>query len=553
MSIAREERASKRQLGQFLTPIEVARRVLADLSVRAEDKVLEPSFGLGSFVIAYAEKLEAQGVDVSSWAQENLFGCELDSNTFKSFKREWKYGLFPKGLVEGDFFRFEMPSYSRKEYERLQKPKYDLIIGNPPFGGTIDAEIQDELDSIFGFRFGQKIKKETYAFFIVKCLDQLKDGGRLVFICSDTLLSINTMRGLRKYLMETCRVVVDSMDGEFSDTKQPMIVLRLNKGGRGVKVYGEEKSVQQINATENLSWTINTELAKYFSGQTLGDKLVATSGMTVGCNEYFLRKIVNGEIEEPYEFEFFQRPITLAGEIEKARLGKLSPKRRREIQEQEVDGVTEKAIRLIPRDMPLHVKLPSEDYAFYNKATNRIVYSPPTHVIYWKNEGEAVYTYKNSGPWYLHGVGGKKYFKRSGLTWQLISSHINIRYLPAGYILDSGAPCAFLREGIEEDELLFILGWCLTNKCNEILKKVINHTRNIQSKDFERLPYPIWVDNVTRKKIIFLVRSLVGRAKDGETIKREDGELATLESLFEWKEIAAISKKQSLSQGMLDL
>lgn len=53
---------------------------------------------------------------------------------------------------------------------------FDLIIGNPPFGGSIDPSIQDELDDIFGVRNSRKIKKETYAFFIVKCVDLLKPG-----------------------------------------------------------------------------------------------------------------------------------------------------------------------------------------------------------------------------------------------------------------------------------------------------------------------------------------------------------------------------------------
>ena len=554
MSVAREERAAKRQLGQFLTPIAVARRILAGIVVDENDKVLEPSFGLGSFIDAYAEMLSAKGVDVSRWAQRHLFGCELDHATFEECRRNWKYGEFPSGLVERDFFRFEMPSYSRKEYESLQRPKYDLIIGNPPFGGTIDAKIQDELDSIFGFRAGQKIKKETYAFFIVKCLDQLKEGGRLIFICSDTLLSINTMRGLRRYLMDLCRVSVESMDGVFEDTKQPMIVLRLVKGGSGVEVYGEEKNVQQINATENLSWTINDELAKYFSGMTLGDRMVATSGMTVGCNEYFLRRIINGEVEEPYRFEFYRRRITLSGELEKARLGKISPRKQREILEMEKDGVTEKALRITRLSVPIRVKLPSDEYAPYNKGTSRLVYAPPTCAIYWKDEGEAVYTYKKSGPWYLHGVGGKTYFKRAGLTWQLISSHINIRYLPSGYILDSGAPCAFLRDGVAEDEMFFILGWCLTEKCNEILKKVINHTRNIQSKDFERLPYPVWIDDSTREKVVCIVKRLIERAQAGECIVRKDEAIISLEDLFRWKEFQCERRNpKSFSQGMLGL
>ena len=58
-----------------------------------------------------------------------------------------------------DFFRSDFPAH------------FDYTVGNPPFGGTIAPDIQDKLDREFGWRNGLKIKKETYSFFIVKCLE----------------------------------------------------------------------------------------------------------------------------------------------------------------------------------------------------------------------------------------------------------------------------------------------------------------------------------------------------------------------------------------------
>ena len=58
MSIAKDARVSKQQLGQFLTPINVARKVLDGIHINPSDKVLEPSFGIGSFVFAYMERLK---------------------------------------------------------------------------------------------------------------------------------------------------------------------------------------------------------------------------------------------------------------------------------------------------------------------------------------------------------------------------------------------------------------------------------------------------------------------------------------------------------------
>ncbi len=532
MSIAKAKREGKRQLGQFLTPYSVARQIVDSLALNLEADVLEPSFGEGAFVQAYADRLAESGVDVAKWAQAHLHGCEIDPVAFGNFREAWRYGALPPGIAQGDFFRYEMPSFRVQEYFLRVEPKFDLIIGNPPFGGTIAADIQDELDAIYGFRHGCKIKKETYAFFIVKCLDLLKPGGRLVFICSDTLLSINTMSGLRKYLMDTCEVDISRMPGEFDETKQPMVVLSLVKGGRGVRVFGEAKPAEQIARTANSSWTITPDLAKYFTGETLGDYMTASSGMTVGKNEYFIREIENGAIVEPYSFVRVRRPITLARELEKARLGKISDSMRERIAEMEARGETEDSLDVMPREKPLVVKLPHPDYAPYNKSNSRIVYSPPTHMVYWRNDGADLYAYRKSGPWYLHGVGGKPYFKREGLTWQLISSRLNMRYLPEGYILDSGAPCAFLKKGVPRVEMLFIMGWCLTDLCNEILKKVINHTRNIQSKDFERLPYPTWVSPDDKARAVAAMRGILDRAMSGETFSRDSPEIRALGDMY---------------------
>ena len=141
-------------------------------------------------------------------------------------------------------------------------------------------------------------------------------------------------------------------------------------------------------------------------------------------------------------------------------------------------------------------------------------------------------TFKKNGNWYLHGVGGAKHFGREGLTWQLISQTLNARYLPPGYILDSGAPCAFLREGIASDELYFILGWTFSDLCGRLLKDVINHTKNIQGKDFERLPYPFWVTAETKRVVIGRVKAMVAEAQAGRVFRRTDAEVIELGQAF---------------------
>ncbi len=531
MSQTKTLRDRKRQLGQFLTPPEIACHLVEGLTFSRDDTVLEPSFGNGAFIMPLIEKflLLYDGPLPHRLEQvltRNIYGVECDETLYAqclaNIQQRWGYCPPRHNFHCADFFQTTFPTH------------FDYVIGNPPFGGTLAPAIQDKLDREFGWRNGLKIKKETYAFFIVKSLDLLQPNGRLRFICSDTFLTINTMQGLRRWLLDTGTPTVDRLDLFSEETKYAMVVLDWVKSGPAPAVVVDVQTLprEQIALTGNHSWQITNELAPYFAGPKLGDYVIATSGMTVGANDLFVREITDDKIVEPYTFEFCDDPITLERETERARLGFIAPKKRADIMAQQCRGETRRNVRVLLREKPLEITLPHPDYRPYNKAVRALVYAPPTHAIYWKDDGDAVLTFKKNGNWYLHGVGGAKFFGREGLTWQLISQTLNVRYLPPGSILDSGAPCAFLREGIASDELWFLLGWTLSPLCQTLLKDVINHTKNIQGKDVERLPYPFWVSPETKRTIIAQMQALVLGAKEGRVFQRIDAEIVEIGVAF---------------------
>jgi hypothetical protein len=298
-----------------------------------------------------------------------------------------------------------------------------------------------------------------------------------------------------------------------------MVVLDLESGApaESASIRGCTLARSAIATTPNFSWGLDAELAPLFGGALLGEFIVGTGGMTIGRNEQFVRDIEpDGTLMEPYELEFFDRPITLEGERARARLNQLSSQQVERIEREEAEGATRRAVRPLLLKSPRRVRLPSPDYLPYNKASSGRIYAPPSHMIYWRDDGDAVLTFKRDGPWYLHGVGGRPFFKRAGLTWQLVAPRINARYLPDGYILDSGAPCAFLRDGVDQQELFVILAWLQTDLATKLLKRVINHTRNIQGKDIERLPYPSWTSAEVRYRAAKLVERQLEALMAGE-------------------------------------
>lgn len=502
MSEKRNSRSNKKQLGQFMTPIDLSKSIVSKLKLDKNSIILEPSFGDGSFIMSIIDFLINKNISLEYILCNILYGVEIDADMYDKTinKIKEKYGKLPEdhNLVNGDFFEIDF------------NVKFTHIIGNPPFGGTIDYKYQDELEKLFGQRYGMKIKKETYSFFKIKSIESLSTNGQLVFICSDTFLSIKTMNGLRNFLQRTGYTKIDRLNRFSDETNYPMVIIYFNKDLflDYIEVDGVKIKYDLIKLTPNMSWSIDNSLSKFFLGDSLSKYITASGGLSTGKNELFVRDISDGKIKEKYKFEYFQDPITLEKELKKARLNKLGDKKKREIIEQEKNGICVENVK-ITKIEPIEIDIPNDDYLFYNKATNKIFYSKPENVIYWKDNGKAVLTFKKNGNWYLHGVGGQNFFKKEGITWQLISKKINARYLPKGYILDNSSPIAVLKDGVNKNELFFILGWLLTDLATSIQKNVINHTKNIQNKDIERLPYPFWVNDDIKQEVIKIVKDCI--------------------------------------------
>jgi hypothetical protein len=512
MSESKFNRTKKKQLGQFMTPMSLSRLLIDKREYQLTDKILEPSFGEGSFLIAIIEKLLKLYDNMSIQEkmdkifEHNLYGVEMDKelydNAIQNIESRFNCKIKTHNLINDDFFNVNFDL------------KFNYCEGNPPFGGTFETKFGEKLDKIYGKRDGEKIKKETYSFFTVKCVELLEENGFLGFVCSDTFLSINTMKGLRKYVSN--HTVDIKKISYFSDeTNYGMVYFDVNTNYKP-KLTIDNKCVdlEKVNTTPNYSFLIDSTYGKYFKGKLLKDFIKCSSGMTVGKNELFLKDVVNGNIIEQYEYNIVSEIKTVEKEIKRNKIGKLTESKKTEIK----NGVFEKVLNIKYLEQPILINLPNDDYRPYNKSTSDEIYSHPKTFIYWKNNGEAVIRFKKTGPWYLHGVGGQKFFGLEGLSWGLISDKIRVRYLPSGYILDSGAPVGVLKDGVNIDELFFIIGWLLTPLSTDILKNVLNHTKNIQSKDIERMPYPFWIDDNTKIKIVNLVRDLVESKINGNDI-----------------------------------
>jgi type I restriction enzyme M protein len=104
-----------------------------------------------------------------------------------------------------------------------EKDRFDVILANPPFGGSERPEVQQN----FAIRSG-----ETAYLFLQHFIRSLKAGGRAAIVIKNTFLSNSDAIALRRELLETCdlHTILDCPAGTFSGTGVKTVVLFFEKG-----------------------------------------------------------------------------------------------------------------------------------------------------------------------------------------------------------------------------------------------------------------------------------------------------------------------------------
>lgn len=169
--------------GAFFTPTHVAKFMWEILTPRLPKapKVLEPSVGAGVF-------LEHAPADAE------ITALELDETSAKVTSL-----LYPRAnVIVGNALEHE-----RRDY-------YDLVIGNPPYGVTVEfPDTSEEWRSLSKSKGKRKGKSEVA--FIEFAIKAVKPGGYIAFVLPKGIAYAKHAAKLRKLMHETCWQVATIM------------------------------------------------------------------------------------------------------------------------------------------------------------------------------------------------------------------------------------------------------------------------------------------------------------------------------------------------------
>ena len=256
--------------GEYYTPRAVTQFMVDMLDPQLGETLLDPACGTGGFLACAIEHLRQQvkTPEDEHTLQRSITGVE---------KKPLPHLLCVTNMM---LHGVEVPSQIRRD-NTLERPlrdyserdRVDLIVTNPPFGGTEEDGIENN--------FPQALRtRETADLFLVLIVRLLKNGGRAAIVLPDgTLFGEGVKTRIKAQLLETCNLhtVVRLPNGVFNPyTRIKTNLLFFTKGEPtktiwyyehpyppGVKSYSKTKPMRIEEFEPEKEWWEDREENEY--------------------------------------------------------------------------------------------------------------------------------------------------------------------------------------------------------------------------------------------------------------------------------------------------
>ncbi len=198
------------QNGQFRTPKHIRDMMVRLIEPTPDDLICDPACGTAGFLVSTAEYIREKYEKTMTPEQWERFTGEMFTgfDTDRTMLRLSAMNLMLHSVTNPHI------SYTDSVSKQNNiEDKFTLILANPPFTGTIDAEsIHDNLKRVCN-------TKKTELLFVALFLRMLRRGGRCACIVPDGVLfgTSKAHKALRKELVENqhLRAVISMPSGVF--------------------------------------------------------------------------------------------------------------------------------------------------------------------------------------------------------------------------------------------------------------------------------------------------------------------------------------------------
>ncbi|SFF36479.1 N-6 DNA methylase [Thermoflexibacter ruber] len=231
--------------GQFFTPRNVVKMIVEILQPTETDKIIDPACGSGGFLIdalRFVWEQVEQKYKKLGWREADIEKKKIDIATknFRGIDKDYFLSKVAKAYMNlvgdgttGIFCEdsLELPENWRAETRnKIQLGTFDVLLTNPPFGEKIKVKGEEKLRQFelayeWKNRNNQlekgKLKTEQppQILFIERCMQLLKEGGRMAMVLPEGTFGNPTDRYVWNYLLQCA--TVEAIISTPSETFQP--------------------------------------------------------------------------------------------------------------------------------------------------------------------------------------------------------------------------------------------------------------------------------------------------------------------------------------------
>lgn len=467
--------------------------MVSRLNIQGGDIILEPCAGDGVFI----EKI------TDSFTEQNYNIQALDLNPKAIDKLHNQFHQNNINIRQAD----TLLDLTLDLYANING-HYTKIIGNPPYGAWQDLEKRSTLKKIYG-----GYVHETYALFIIRGIDLLKENGKLVFIVPDTFLALNSHKGIREKILKNTKVeevlLIPSKffpGVNFGYSNLCIITLIKTKSieNNVIKVMKVNQNINNLYNITNFEYDkadefeevsqekiINSlDYAFFIGGNTKVRKLINECKTTLGDLANCVTGFCSGDNKK------FYKPKNQEAKGSKGY--ELINQKEIEFNYLQFSNILEG----LSNDKKYIPILKGGNGAFVRKSDWFVLWDKEA-VNYYHNDKKS--RFQNS-----------KYYFREGIGVPMVKSSKVKAFLLEKRIFDQSIVGIFPKE---EKNLFYLLAFFNSEICNRILK-IINHTANNSANYLKKLP--IIVDGKYFNEINKIVKKVFEGGDMGNSIERID-------------------------------
>lgn len=277
--------------GQFFTPRNVVKMVVDMVDPKPDEKIIDPACGSGGFLIEALRhvwrSVEDQGKSLG-WPELEIHTEKqkvaidkfrgIDKDTFLSKVAKAYMAILGDG--RGGVFcenSLEQPKHwSRKARESVQMGSFDVVITNPPFGKKLAVEGEEILKT---FDLGHVWKSEKggpftkgslqekqppQILFIERCLDLLRDGGRMGIVLLESIFGMPKYRYVVDYINKRARILAivtlpEDLFQPFTHAKTCVVILEKTPATSPYPIFMCDVKWCGHDSRGNPTWAIDGE------------------------------------------------------------------------------------------------------------------------------------------------------------------------------------------------------------------------------------------------------------------------------------------------------